>query len=162
MCVYVCVRMCTYVCVHARAFIVLQYLVSSPGGGLTLPLRELLVSWGDDRTNFSTEDPGHTFHIGLDANMGLPFVLYCRVWALTGEKTNRYERRRMYVDRILPKKPTCFFTNVQQSLARTCVVGLDGNMGLPFVLYCRVWALTSVETNKDQKRRIRIKRDVYM
>jgi len=154
--------MCTYVCVHARAFIVLQYLVSSPGGGLTLPLRELLVSWGDDRTNFSTEDPGHTFHIGLDANMGLPFVLYCRVWALTGEKTNRYERRRMYVDRILPKKPTCFFTNVQQSLARTCVVGLDGNMGLPFVLYCRVWALTSVETNKDQKRRIRIKRDVYM
>jgi len=66
---------------------VVQYLVSSPGGGLTLPLRPLLESWLDDKNNFSSENPGHTFDIKDDGNLGLLFVIYCRVWALTQADT---------------------------------------------------------------------------
>ena len=138
--------MCINVCVHARAFIVLQYLVSSPGGGLTLPLRELLVSWGDDRTNFSTEDPGHTFHIGLDANMGLPFVLYCRVWALTGGKTNRYEKRRMYVDTYEKRG-----------------IYMNGDFEKEtYMLFHKGLTESCTHLRRQVRRRIDMKRDVYM
>ena len=66
---------------------VVQYLVNSPGGGLTLPLRPLLESWLGDKNNYSPENAGHTFEIKDDGNLGLLFVIYCRVWALTDADT---------------------------------------------------------------------------
>ena len=36
---------------------------------------------------FSSDEDGHTFEIGLEGNMPLAFVIYCRVWAITQADT---------------------------------------------------------------------------